>query len=42
MKTTKDIMNMLDLFYANKHMYDKLKAQDRKREIKNENRKSRT
>ena len=28
-----DIQNMLDLFYANKHMYDKLQARNRKREL---------
>ena len=29
------IFDMLDLFYANKHMYDRLKAQERKREQEN-------
>ena len=26
MKTIKDIFNMIDLFYANKHLHDKIKA----------------
>lgn len=30
-KATKDVFNMLDLFYANKHMYDRLKNQDNKK-----------
>ena len=29
---TEEIQKMLDLFYANKHMYDKLQARNRKRE----------
>lgn len=32
MKTIKDIFDMLDLFYANKHLYDKAKPYIERRE----------
>ena len=32
MKTIQDILDMLDLFYANKHYHDRLKRQQEKRE----------
>ena len=35
MKTIKDIFDMLDLFYANKHYYDRLKRQHEKRKQEN-------
>ena len=31
MKNIKDFLDMLDLFYANKHLYDKLKKIDEER-----------
>ena len=35
MKTIKDIFDMIDLFYANKHYHDRLKRQHEKREREN-------
>lgn len=32
-KSIDKIFEMLDLFYANKHMYDKLKARDEERSV---------
>ena len=31
MKSIKDVFDMLDLFYANKHYHDRLKRQQEKR-----------
>ena len=35
MKTIKDIFDMIDLFYANKHCHDRLKRQREKRDQEN-------
>lgn len=34
-KSIQDILDMLDLFYANKHYHDRLKRQHEKREQEN-------
>lgn len=35
MKTIKDVFDMINLFYANKHYYDRLKRQHEEREKQN-------
>ena len=34
MKTTKDVMDMLDLFYANIHLYKKLRKENKHKNTK--------